>query len=227
MKQNKIILEIRASEGGQDSKLLVEELTNIYLKSARLNNFTFEISDQRPGICAIWLTGKGVKEYYTNESGCHRFIRIPPTENRGRTHTSVISVAITEPSQFSFNLDRSKVSKSYISSSGKGGQNVNRRSTCVQLTDEITGIQVKVQDKRTQPENEVIAWKRLEEKIRESHKENFNKKIYQDRFNQVGNSSRSTKKRTYRIKEDTIIDHESGKVCSYKDFSRGKIELLS
>lgn len=104
---------------------------------------------------------------------------------------------------------------------------MNRRSTCVQLTDEITGIQVKVQDKRTQPENEVIAWKRLEEKIRESHKENFNKKIYQDRFNQVGNSSRSTKKRTYRIKEDTIIDHESGKVCSYKDFSRGKIELLS
>lgn len=53
MRQNKILLEIRASEGGQDSKLLVEELTNIYLKSVRLNNFSFEISDQRPGICTI------------------------------------------------------------------------------------------------------------------------------------------------------------------------------
>lgn len=53
MKQNKIILEIRASEGGQDSKLLVEELLNIYLKSARINNFSAEVSDDRPGFCTI------------------------------------------------------------------------------------------------------------------------------------------------------------------------------
>jgi protein subunit release factor A len=53
MKQEKIILEIRASEGGQDSKLLVEDLLNIYLKSARNKGFEYEITDSRNGFCVI------------------------------------------------------------------------------------------------------------------------------------------------------------------------------
>lgn len=35
----KIILEIRASEGGEDSKLLVNEMYDIYMKTAKNNNF--------------------------------------------------------------------------------------------------------------------------------------------------------------------------------------------
>ncbi len=34
----KIILEIRASEGGEDSKLLVNEMCDIYVKTAKNNN---------------------------------------------------------------------------------------------------------------------------------------------------------------------------------------------
>ena len=104
---------------------------------------------------------------------------------------------------------------------------MNRRSTCVQLTDEKTGIQVKVQDKRTRSENEVIAWERLEEKIRSIHYQDNFKKYEEARFDQIGYANRSSKKRTYRLKEDLVIDHESGKTCSFRDFSRGKIELLS
>lgn len=33
-----IILEIRASEGGEDSKLLVNEMRDIYVKTAKNNN---------------------------------------------------------------------------------------------------------------------------------------------------------------------------------------------
>jgi protein subunit release factor A len=32
-------LEIKASEGGQDSKLLVHEMTNIYKKACKLENY--------------------------------------------------------------------------------------------------------------------------------------------------------------------------------------------
>jgi len=38
-----IIIEIRASEGGNDSKLLVKDLTEIYTKSCRNNNFTYKV----------------------------------------------------------------------------------------------------------------------------------------------------------------------------------------
>ncbi len=34
----KILLEIRASEGGEDSKLLVGDMLNIYIKTAKINN---------------------------------------------------------------------------------------------------------------------------------------------------------------------------------------------
>jgi protein subunit release factor A len=37
MKQ--IQIEIRASEGGNDSKLLVEDLTNIYVRACKNNNY--------------------------------------------------------------------------------------------------------------------------------------------------------------------------------------------
>jgi protein subunit release factor A len=34
-----IILEIRDAEGGQDAKLLVSDMKDIYIKACRLNNF--------------------------------------------------------------------------------------------------------------------------------------------------------------------------------------------
>lgn len=41
-----IVIEIRASEGGNDSKLLVNDLTNIYTKSCRNNNFSYKVEEQ-------------------------------------------------------------------------------------------------------------------------------------------------------------------------------------
>ena len=41
-KMETAIVEIRAAEGGEDAKLLVEEMASIYRKAAQLNNFSFE-----------------------------------------------------------------------------------------------------------------------------------------------------------------------------------------
>ena len=89
-----------------------------------------------------------------------------------------------------------------------------------------SGMQVKVQDTRDQKKNEEIAWIRLEEKLAQIEKEKFDKMVYKDRFDQVGNSGRSDKRRTYRIKEDIVIDHITDKKASFRDISKGKIELL-
>jgi len=222
-----IIIEIRAAEGGQDSKLLVEDLRDIYLKTARVNNFDYKVTN-RDGFTSVWLTGKGVKSLFKNESGPHRWLRIPPTEKRGRTQTSIITVALTDPDdKLDFRFNRNEVIKQYTRSSGKGGQNVNRRSTCVQLTHVPTGIQVKCQDQRDQSKNEELAWIRIEEKLRIIHDDSQSKTIYQNRFDQVGTGSRSDKKRSYRIKENLVVDHETGKTCTFTDFLKGRIDLLS
>lgn len=225
--QETIILEIRAAEGGQDSKLLVKDLLDIYIKSAKNQNFSHKVEQLRDGFASIWLIGKGVKRYYQNESGVHRWLRVPPTEKYNRTQTSTITVAIVDPyKKFEFKLNRNDVTKKYVRSSGPGGQNVNKTSSCVLLTHIPTGTQVKCQDTRDQNKNEEIAWLRLEERLKSIEQEKFERRMYQDRFDQVGNSGRSDKKRSYRIKEDLVIDHETNKKCTFKEFSRGRIELL-
>jgi len=47
-----IIIEIRASEGGNDSKLLVKDLASIYTKSCRNNNFSYKV-EEREGFASI------------------------------------------------------------------------------------------------------------------------------------------------------------------------------
>jgi peptide chain release factor 1 len=228
MKKESIVLEIRASEGGSDSKLIVEDMMNIYLKSARVNSFESKVLERRDGYASIQFIGKGSKSYYGNEGGGHRFIRIPPTEKRGRTQTSIVTIAVIDPEyQLQFQFDRSKVIRKCIRSSGKGGQNVNKTSSCVQLTHTPSGIQVKCQDTRDQCKNEEIAWDRLYQRVKNIEEKKHDKSVYDDRFSQVGNSSRSQKRRTYRVKDDIVIDHLTNKETSYKNISRGKLELLS
>lgn len=103
---------------------------------------------------------------------------------------------------------------------------MNRRSTAVQLTHLPTGIQVKCQDTRNQAKNEEIAWLRLEEKILEVERLKFESEVYRNRFDQIGLSERSDKRRTFRIKEDLVIDHITGKKTTFTNISKGRIELL-
>jgi protein subunit release factor A len=44
-----IILEIRDMEGGQDAKLLVQDMANIYVKFCSKNNITMKLVEERIG----------------------------------------------------------------------------------------------------------------------------------------------------------------------------------
>jgi len=99
-------------------------------------------------------------------------------------------------------------------------------SSCVQLTHEPTGIQIKCSDTRDQKKNEELAWQRLEDKLKSIEEKKFNKDVYDSRFEQVGDSSRSEKRRSYRVKENMVVDHITGKSTTFSNILKGKLELL-
>src|SRR5512139_621513 len=63
------------------------------------------------------------------------------------------------------NIREEDIQESFVRSGGKGGQKVNKTSTCVYLKHLPTGIEIKCQRERSQPLNRYIARQILVKKI--------------------------------------------------------------
>lgn len=131
-----------------------------------------------------------------------------------------------ESSKPKYVLNKNEVERQYTCSGGKGGQNVNRRSTCVILTHKPTGIMVRSEENRTQGKNEEAAWKRLEEKLAEINDGKVGAQVKETRFNQIGYGNRNDKRRTYREQDGFVLDHVSEKRITIKELYKGNIKLL-
>jgi len=68
---------------------------------------------------------------------------------------------------YKLNIRESDFVEKFIRSSGKGGQKVNKTSSCVYLKHLPTGIEVKCQDERYQALNRLLARRRIVNKIEE------------------------------------------------------------
>jgi len=62
-------------------------------------------------------------------------------------------------------IEEREIEEKFIRSSGRGGQKVNKTSTCVYLRHVPTGIEVKCMKERSQPLNRFLARRELVEKI--------------------------------------------------------------
>ena len=223
----KIKLEIRGAEGGTDAKLLVCEMKDIYTKAANINNIGWIIDEEREGYVSIWLTGKNVKKIFENEIGNHRWQRVPPTERKGRVHTSSITVALLEENDYKeVDIHPSEYRLETTRGTGNGGQKRNKTESCVVVTHIATGIKVR-RDSRSQLQNKEAAIAELTERVNNFYRTGHDSLTVENRNEQIGEGGRANKRRTYRVKDDLVVDHITNKTASLKDIYRGKIQLLS
>ncbi len=99
------------------------------------------------------------------------------------------------------NIKEEDIVESFVRSSGPGGQNVNKTSTCVQLKHLPTGIEVKCQKERSQSANRILARKILIEKIRDL----VAKRVFEEeqrKAKQLRKNRRRSKKAKERILEE-------------------------
>jgi protein subunit release factor B len=111
-------------------------------------------------------------------------------------------------------LRKEDIVEKFIRSAGKGGQNVNKTSTCVYLKHLPTGIEVKFQKERSQAMNRVAALGLLAQKIAEAALQ-----VKQERKQAREKERRRKRPRPYRLKQNIL---ESKKKTGEKKRLRAK-----
>ena len=157
------------------------------------------------------------------EAGGHRWQRVPPTERKGRVHTSTVTVAafvVTEKQEWK--LHENDIKTFTTKGTGPGGQHRNKVESCVVMRHLPTGIEATASTK-SQFMNKQIARAMLETRVREKDIERERGAMAAQRKQQVGSGMRGDKIRTYRQQDDIVTDHITGKKFRLKDFIAGKI----
>ena len=175
----------------------------------------------------LFITGHNADNKFKHEPGKHCVQRIPPTENKGRTHTSTISVAVLPVKQKSdFVLCDQDIEIQATKGSGPGGQRKNKVSTAIRMIHKPTGLSVFI-DGRSQYQNKNLAKNILEQKVRQIVDQEKNESYNKTRKKQLTNRSRSNKIRTYNFKKRRIVDHRLGsKTSKVEEIMNGNFDLL-
>lgn len=169
------------------------------------------------------VEGEGAKALFQNESGGHRWQRIPPTEKRGRVQTSTITVVVLE-NTYDDNQQWFKpweVELTTTRGSGPGGQNRNKTESCVIAVHKPTGIQVRIDNERSQHQNRRMALQVLKARIDDLNAQKAFELLVKERKEQAGTGMRGDKIRTYREKDDIVNDHRTGTKSSLTNWLKG------
>lgn len=144
------------------------------------------------------------------ESGVHSVQRIPPTEAKGRIHTSTVTVAVLpEPENIEINIEEKDLRLDVFNASGHGGQSVQKNMTAVRYTHIPTNTVATCQDERSLEKNKRRAIAVLKARLYQQEQEKQTSTINKNRYLQIGGANRSEKIRTYNYPNNRVTDHRN------------------
>ncbi|MDE2096356.1 MAG: PCRF domain-containing protein [Patescibacteria group bacterium] len=160
------------------------------------------------------------------EIGGHRIQRIPPTERRGRVHTSTVTVSVMDgAARPKVVLREADIKVEWFSGTGKGGQHRNKHQNCCRMLHVPSGT-VQVANGRERTANYREAWTALERRLNGEASASAAAVERGERREQRGSGMRGDKRRTYRFRDDLVADHVTGRTAPCSRVMRGYFDLL-
>ena len=223
------ILTVNPGSGGLDAQVWTDMLYRMYVRYAEKKDWKVTILDVVPGEgigldkATIQIEGRNAFGMLKSENGVHRLVRISPTDDKKRRHTTFAGVEVLPvlPDDIEVDLNPADVRVDVYRSSGPGGQCVNTTDSAVRLTHLPTNIVVTCQNEKSQLQNKEAAFRVLKAKLYEREEQKRQEELAElrgDRMdNTFGSQIRNYVLYPYQMVKDVRSGVETGNVDAVLD----------
>lgn len=223
------ILTVNPGSGGLEAQDWTDMLYRMYVRYAEKKDWKVTVLDVVPGEgigldkATIQIEGRNAFGMLKSESGVHRLVRISPTDDKKRRHTTFAGVEVLPvlPDDIEVDLNPADVRVDVYRSSGPGGQCVNTTDSAVRLAHIPTNIVVTCQNEKSQLQNKEAAFRVLKAKLYEREEQKRQEELAElrgDRMdNTFGSQIRNYVLYPYQMVKDVRSGIETGNVDAVLD----------